>query len=262
MHKVKFSYRMELQFSEPVWNHAFSLRAFPVRLPHQQIGGLTWHMYPNAALQFHQDYFGNTVGVGRFDQSHSAFRFELNGLAWIHQAGRKQEACLPIYRYPSEACGMTAPMHDFLQAEGFLSSVSAGSAVQQAAAMMDALYRRFQYQPGVTSADTKAGEAFLLGSGVCQDYAQILIAFCRAHGIAARYVAGMIPGEGATHAWVEVYDNDMWHGLDPTQNKMVDDNYLKLAQGRDAMDCRLNRGVFSGRAIQQQNVNVTLEELL
>ena len=72
----------------------------------------------------------------------------------------------------------------------------------------------------------------------------------------------MIPGEGATHAWVEVYDNGMWHGLDPTQNKMVDDNYLKLAQGRDAMDCRLNRGVFSGRAIQQQNVYVTLEELL
>ena len=107
-----------------------------------------------------------------------------------------------------------------------------------------------------------AGEAFALGCGVCQDYAHILIALCRAKGIAARYVAGMIFGEGATHAWVEIYDNGIWHGLDPTQNKRIDDGYIKLAQGRDSRDCQLNRGVFCGTAIQQQNIYVTLEDLL
>lgn len=49
----------------------------------------------------------------------------------------------------------------------------------------------------------------------------------------------MISGEGATHAWVEVYDTvqQVWRGLDPTQNKPTDDGYLKLAQGRDYLDC-------------------------
>ena len=259
MHKVKFSYRMELQFSEPVWNHVFSLKAFPMRLPEQQIGGIKWSVYPHTKLAFHTDYFGNTVGAGRFDEAHSAFRFELDGVAWIHQASRKSEQCLPLYRYPSEFCTMTNPMQEFLHT-GQIAVCD--SALSQAIAIMDGIYQQFRYQSGSTGANTTAGEAFALGCGVCQDYAHILIALCRAKGIAARYVAGMIFGEGATHAWVEIYDNGMWHGLDPTQNKRIDDGYLKLAQGRDARDCQLNRGVFCGTAIQQQNIYVTLEDLL
>lgn len=262
MHKVAFSYRMELQFSEPVQNHVFSLRSFPMRLPEQQIGGLVWHVYPDTGLQFHKDYFGNTVAAGRFDAAHSAFRFELNGTAWIHQQSRRAEPCLPLYRYPSEACRMTAQMQEFLHSKDISPMDTQGEALSQAIAIMHTLYETFRYQAGATGTDTTAGEAFALGCGVCQDYAQILIALCRANGIAARYVAGILSGEGATHAWAEVYDGGMWHGLDPTHNKQIDDGYLKLAQGRDALDCRLNRGVFCGTAVQRQNVYVTLEEIL
>ena len=264
MRKVKFSYRMELQFSQPVWQHCFSLLAFPMRLPEQQIGGFRWSLQPEAGLQFHQDYFGNTVGTGRFDAPHSSFQYEMSGVAWLGQQRRRAEACLPLYRYPSAACSVTVPMQEFLletmQKPAQPLQVQT-QPLQNAVQLMEALYHRFRYQAGSTMISTTAGEAFAQGCGVCQDYAQILITLCRASGIAARYVAGIIPGEGESHAWVEVYDNGLWHGLDPTQNKMVDDGYLKLAQGRDYMDCRLNRGVFCGRAVQQQNVNVSLEEL-
>lgn len=257
MRKVKFSYSMELQFSQLVWQHSFSLLAFPLRLPEQQIGGFSWSLQPETDLNFQQDYFGNTIGSGRFDAPHTSFLYEMSGVAWLSQSRRKPEPCLPLYRYPSAACRMTVPLQNFLQQY----PAAQKDVLQQAMELMQGLHQQFRYEPGSTSVSTTAGDAFAQGCGVCQDYAQILITLCRARGIAARYIAGMISGEGATHAWVEVYDNGLWHGLDPTQNKLVDDGYLKLAQGRDYLDCRLNRGVFCGRAAQQQRVYVNLEEL-
>lgn len=257
MRKVKFSYSMELQFSQPVWQHSFSLLAFPLRLPEQQIGGFSWSLQPETGLNFQQDSFGNTIGSGRFDAPHTFFLYEMSGVAWLSQSRRKPEPCLPFYRYPSAACRMTVPLQNFLQQYPAVQN----GILQQAIELMQGLHQQFRYETGSTFVSTTAGDAFAQGCGVCQDYAQILITLCRAQGIAARYIAGMIFGEGATHAWVEVYDNGLWHGLDPTQNKLVDDGYLKLAQGRDCLDCRLNRGVFCGQAVQKQRVYVNLEEL-
>lgn len=77
----------------------------------------------------------------------------------------------------------------------------------------------------------------------------------------ARYIAGLLGGEGATHAWVEVYHNERWIGLDPTHNRMVDDNYITIAHGRDYRDCMLDIGIFSGCNVQQhQWVNASVRE--
>ena len=81
----------------------------------------------------------------------------------------------------------------------------------------------------MTDTRTTAGEAFALGCGVCQDYAHILTALCRAAGIAARYAAGMMTGEGASH-------------------------------GRDFMDAAVDRGCFLGTASQQQTILIKVEE--
>lgn len=84
---------------------------------------------------------------------------------------------------------------------------------------------------------------------------------CRHVGLTARYIAGLLGGEGATHAWVEVYHNERWIGLDPTHNRMVDDNYITIAHGRDYRDCMLDIGIFSGCNVQQhQWVNASVRE--
>ena len=49
------------------------------------------------------------------------------------------------------------------------------------------------------------------------------------YGNSCRYVAGLMIGEGYTHAWVEVYTQDGWYGLDPTNNLHIDEYYIKLA---------------------------------
>lgn len=134
------------------------------------------------------------------------------------------------------------------------------STYQKAEMMMRRLYQDFVYQKHITDCNTSAEDAFILGKGVCQDYAQILIALCHLEKIPARYVAGMMIGEGASHAWVEICQDGIWYGLDPTNNKLVDDDYIKLSHGRDASDCLINRGVIVGGGEQTQDIKVHVWE--
>ena len=116
------------------------------------------------------------------------------------------------------------------------------------------MYEHFTYTPGETNVMTTAGEAFADGKGVCQDYAHVLITLCRMAGMPARYVSGLFVGEGASHAWTEIWMDGLWYGIDPTHNCPADEKYLKLCIGRDYSDCPLERGVFSGWAKQTQKV--------
>ena len=88
-----------------------------------------------------------------------------------------------------------------------------------------------------------------------------MTAVLRYMGIPARYVAGLMIGEGYTHAWVEVYTRDGWYGLDPTNNLHIDEYYIKLAHGRDYGDCVTDRGCFRGTAGQVQKIYVKVEEI-
>lgn len=120
------------------------------------------------------------------------------------------------------------------------------------------VFNSFEYAPGSTDTTTTAAEAFASGRGVCQDYAHVLIALCRVLEIPARYVTGLMAGEGATHAWVEVHDGERWRGVDPTHNCVVDDRYMLFATGRDFEDCPIERGMFRGNAEQTQKVSASL----
>lgn len=92
---------------------------------------------------------------------------------------------------------------------------------------MRAVYTHFKYVTGSTQIHATAEEALKLGEGVCQDYAHIMLSLLRIEGIPCRYVVGIMQGEGASHAWTEVLCNGYWYGFDPTNNKLVDDEYIK-----------------------------------
>ena len=79
-------------------------------------------------------------------------------------------------------------------------------------------------------------------------------------GIPARYVTGMLIGEGASHAWVEVLAGEHWYPLDPTNNCVVTDSHIKIGTGRDAGDCLINRGIMHGGGTQTQDVRVCVTE--
>jgi transglutaminase-like putative cysteine protease len=111
--------------------------------------------------------------------------------------------------------------------------------------------RSLDYEWGITGVQTSAAEAIRGGQGVCQDFAHIMIAVCRAAGIAARYVSGHLVGEGGSHAWVEalVPDPDRpgeWavEAWDPTHDRPAGDGYMTVAVGRDYADVAPLSGSF------------------
>ncbi|MBK9383194.1 MAG: enoyl-CoA hydratase/isomerase family protein [Chitinophagaceae bacterium] len=103
-------------------------------------------------------------------------------------------------------------------------------------------------------------------TGVCQDFAHILLVMLRYVGIPARYVSGYIcpknhelRGEGATHAWVEAYiPFHGWMGFDPTNNCIVSDRHVKLAIGRSFTDCTPVKGTYKGSSEHKLEVSVVI----
>lgn len=135
-----------------------------------------------------------------------------------------------------------------------------GSAYDRAMAIRKAVHEAFSYQPGATSAHESGEYAFARKQGVCQDYAHVMLSLLRMEGIPARYVAGMLMGEGASHAWVEAQCGGYWYGFDPTNDLLVDDGYIRVSCGRDSADCAVIRGTFYGLAAQVQREQVTVEK--
>jgi transglutaminase-like putative cysteine protease len=106
---------------------------------------------------------------------------------------------------------------------------------------MGRVYKEMRYLPGSTGVATPASDALAGRMGVCQDFAQVMLAICRAAGLPARYVSGHLEGEGQMHAWVEVLysaaDGPLtWHPLDPTHDRIAAAGYVTIAVGRDYAD--------------------------
>ena len=135
------------------------------------------------------------------------------------------------------------------------------NSIQAAYDICQWLNENIEYQPQATTIETTATEVMQSRQGVCQDFAHLMIALCRRQGIPARYVNGFLVGEGETHAWVEIFDGYNWLGFDPTHNCRISDGYVKLAHGRDAHDCSVSRGMYTGQAQQQTTIHVTLHEI-
>ncbi len=161
-----------------------------------------------------------------------------------------------VYAYPSELTRPDRAMKKWL--DSICGDYNAERGFPEY--LMHRLYQRLSYVQGQTHVGTTAAEAFALSGGVCQDYAHIFVAICRLAGFPARYVAGMAVGEGATHAWAEVWQDGAWVAYDPTHDCMADDRYIKLSHGRDFIDCSVDRGCFRGAGGQQQTVYVKVAE--
>jgi transglutaminase-like putative cysteine protease len=111
------------------------------------------------------------------------------------------------------------------------------------------VWQTMRYGWGVTNVDTTAAEALALGQGLCQDYAHIMLAICRAAGLPARYISGHLLGEGGSHAWVEVLlpaadGQFVAMPFDPTNHRRANLGYITIAVGRDYRDVAPTSGSF------------------
>jgi transglutaminase-like putative cysteine protease len=137
------------------------------------------------------------------------------------------------------------------------------------------IFQDMKYRSGVTTTATTAAQTLKSLAGVCQDYAQLMIAALRAIGLPARYVSGYLrtlPLEGEekrrgadqSHAWAAAWlgEDIGWVDFDPTNNLLVSDEHVTLAWGRDFQDVSPLRGIILGGGRHSLRVNVDLDPVL
>jgi len=133
------------------------------------------------------------------------------------------------------------------------------------------IHKDFKFDRTATSVSTPLKQVLKQRSGVCQDFAHLMIGCLRSIGLAARYVSGYIltappPGRprligaDASHAWASLYCGERvgWIDIDPTNNCIVDDAHVTLGWGRDFADVTPMRGVILGGGTQTLSVRVTV----
>ena len=239
--------RIGYRYSAPVTNLRQRLKVVPPLTHGAQRRG-RWQLgvqgVPYSRTRTFLDRFGNVtidVSVPWVDDA-VEFLLEVDA-----DTDESRWPCEPVvdrgYLRPSRLTG----------AEGALAKLVPAGSDRNVASLCERVHRSLDYEWGITGVGTTASEALAGGRGVCQDYAHIMLAACRAAGVPARYVSGHLGGEGGSHAWVEVlhphpYRENRWvaQGWDPTHNRRADSDYLVIAVGRDYADVAPLSGTYDG----------------
>ncbi|MFE8583272.1 transglutaminase family protein [Sphingomonas sp. NCPPB 2930] len=122
--------------------------------------------------------------------------------------------------------------------EGFVRQRFAGlSGGAMAAALAEWVATRMTYRSGSSQGVTTALDTFASRTGVCRDYAHLLVALARAAEIPARCVSAYAPGVDPPdfHAVAELWLGDAWHLVDATGMARADE-IVRVCVGRDATD--------------------------
>lgn len=264
MKKLRFDYEMKIEYSEFAKLCHFSMKCIPKNTARQKVIQVNVELEPSVHYNRCTDSFDNIKIYGTIGFPHNALKCHVWGEVEIMQVLYEDyvdENTLGMFRFPyrKNRAGdeiryfyknLTKDKEDFEEWTDY----------EKAIWIMRRLYDNFSYESGCTSVDTTAEEAWNIGKGVCQDYAHIYISLLHLAKIPARYVTGMMIGEGKSHAWVEFCWRNCWIGVDPTNNLLVDDNYIKIVDGRDAGDCEINRGIMFGGGQQKQEISVSTKE--
>jgi transglutaminase-like putative cysteine protease len=255
------------RYSEPQAYSIEQLHLTPRAEPQQQ--ALSWHITLPGHAEAYSDAYGNLSHMLTLNEQHDVVRILVEGLVQTSAlpGGRLQgsETLSPlIFTVPTRLTQPTPLLADVagqcLPPAG--SRVSTADLLALAAHVQGAV----AYQSGATDVFSTAGDAMLLGVGVCQDHAHIFLACCHARGIPARYVSGYIDpgstGHAASHAWVDawVQDDDFggWVSIDVTHNRLMTDAYCRLAIGRDYESAAPVRGMRRGGGEETMHVEALI----
>ena len=287
--RYQLSHRTSYSYASSVDSAHHIAHLWAREFPGQKVSSIDIVTHPEPALAArHIDYFGNHIGVYRIDKPHTRFDIEVRASVDV--------------RFPDPPpADQTPPWEEAragLSAAGFPQAIEASEFVQESPLVpLDAALREyggkslapgrpileaarelasrikadFEYHPGATDISTPLHDVFTGKAGVCQDFAHVMIAALRSHGLAAGYVSGYIRtvhskdeialrGADASHAWVAVWcgDKAAWVHLDPTNDLVAKEDHVAVAWGRDFSDVSPLRGVILGGDSHSYGVEVTL----
>jgi transglutaminase-like putative cysteine protease len=258
----------------------------------QRVLGRTLQITPRVNVHRHVDYFGNLVEHFSVPHRHDCLVLVAESEVETF-AEPLPEALGEVTVSEARQIYRSDPLrlHDFLMESPAVRFCPAAhrqanrlfrpgrAVIEGALELMAWVFEGFRYRPGSTTIQTPVAEVLERREGVCQDFAQVMLAVLRSAEIPARYVCGYIEterekqaseaddepaltGASESHAWVEVHlPGGHWLPLDPTNNCVAGQRHVAVARGRDYLDTSPTRGVFKGAGHQTLRVSVNMRRL-
>ena len=269
-HVTKYSY------NRPVKESVNQIRIYPIASEMQEILKHEVNITTDPELFFFIDYWGNRCADFSLLQSHRELTIDSRMIVrttgqdfirlvdsnWDELAENVQENFYLLELTRPDEVKVNAALQEII--DSFQHKEK--TIMQIVEACSGYIFNEFKYIKGITTIETTVDEILEHRSGVCQDFAHVLLQLLRTMGIPSRYVSGYIcpnkngmRGEGATHAWVEAWIPKLgWTGIDPTNNVWATTHHVKLAAGRNFNDCTPMKGTFKGIAKQTLSVYVSV----
>lgn len=265
-------------------------RLRPATTTHQTLAEHRLDITPTCNLHSYKDYFGNHVDTFSIIRRHESLVLDSHSTVDTHpieppdftlevsisearQIYRSEPRRYFEHLAPSAAIRFTAEINR--TANRFFGP---RNELGPALLTLNHWFKEdFRYESGSTQLDTPVDEVLKRRTGVCQDFAQLMIAILRSAELPARYVVGYIEteaqrlgsqrrratpqliGAAESHAWVEVcLPGGFWWPLDPTNDCIAGERHVKVAVGRDYHDSTPTRGAFKGAKTKRLEVAVSM----
>ncbi len=271
----KIHHITKYEYNQPVKESVNEIKIYPSNSSTQQVLEHYLQITGNPEILVFNDYWGNKVGNFNLLRPHKELLIESKLLV------KTTDDASLIFPSSPISNAVFDPLDLQLLAYVQISKITAISFIKEvinkiynpqksianiALECSTYVFENFSYIKGITTIETTVDEIIEHRSGVCQDFAHLLLVLLRTMQIPARYVSGYIcpnkngmRGEGATHAWVEFYIPEYgWLGIDPTNNVWVTGHHVKLAVGRGFIDCTPAKGTIKGPAQQFLSVYVSV----
>jgi transglutaminase-like putative cysteine protease len=277
---LELEHTTDLRYSDLISESVMELRVTPRQEYDQFRLSFDLSIGPPTSVTSYFDWQGNTVHSFAINRFHNQIRIVATSVVETDRAPVELETLSDTWPLPETG---DHTLYDYLAFDGPVVddprlrelvaelAPSAGEPVGSLLSrLLQLIQRRFEYEKGITTAASPITEILEHRKGVCQDFTHLAIGLLRALGIPTRYVSGLIHedqehhlrGAAQTHAWCEVLlPQTGWLGLDPTNDCVVDGNFVRVAVGRHFADVSPNRGVFRGRATETIDVQVRTRRL-
>ena len=278
MSKFKIRHITKYTYETAVRDSANQIMLYPIKDAHQEVLQHSILITGNPVVDVYLDTFGNQVGTFTQARPHQELVIDSKLLVETFPHNMPDDSTPQELQWLElDTLKHQLEFIDFLRQERFETLAEVESIIasercknctpfETVKDFCDYIYTHFEYKKGITTVESTIDEVWKLRSGVCQDFAHILLVMLRLTNIPARYVSGYIcpkkngmRGEGATHAWVEAYIPFYgWLGLDPTNNSLVNEAHVRLAVGKNFSDCSPVKGTYRGTSNHKLEVTVSV----
>jgi transglutaminase-like putative cysteine protease len=275
------------RYDAPVSSARCTLRLLPADDGGQRVFDSGIEIAPNpSSIAQRVDFFGTRVAHVTIETAHRELRITALSRVEVERREPPAAALTPPWEEVREAAFASAalgprapghflypsrliPLHEPATAYAEASFRPGRPVVEAAAELMQRIRADFKYDPKATAVTTPLSEAFAARGGVCQDFAQIMIAGLRGVGLPAAYVSGYIRtippagkprlvGADASHAWASLWCGEIfgWLDFDPTNATLAGNDHIVIARGRDYADVSPIDGVILASGKQTLAVSV------